>query len=81
MIAFVFLVMRFSTSFGSTLTVRAQLARAVGDRVVVRGDHPALAGRDDLARVEREDGLVRIAPDLASLVLRRPLACSVSPDC
>ncbi|HYK99119.1 MAG TPA: aminotransferase class I/II-fold pyridoxal phosphate-dependent enzyme [Candidatus Acidoferrales bacterium] len=48
--------------------VRAQLARAVGDRVVLGRDHDALAGRDDLARVEREHGLVRVRPDPPPLV-------------
>ena len=31
-----------------------QQAQPLGQPFVVRGDHPALAGRDDLVRVERE---------------------------
>ena len=47
--------------------MRAEPARASRERVVIGHDHPALAGRDHLARVEREDGLMRVRADPPSV--------------
>ena len=50
--------------------VLAQRAQALGHRRVVDGDHAALAGGDDLARVQREAGQRAERADRPALVLR-----------